>query len=356
MSRTLANGLLLGILLTMLAPVWLHAQGDWRLKQRLQIGAERDNNIFETPRNEVATLAGRMLYSNQLQKKWRRSTFSMQYAGGLQLYPQYAEENKTIHDLSGALRWQISSRVSVHGQLRGNTKIYFDAPIDFAHTYSGFTVNTLLPGKVLLSLLASSSRLDYADFDAFDYANRQFGAKVARVLPAGFTIEGAFSFSTFTFTRQAYRLDNSDPNPILTPLPFQQQDDQWSAHLRLRFGKKYIAHLTGEYVQNEANSFGYSYEQVRLSAILGVKLGRPWLLRLAAMAQFKNYREDIAPVIQRTLDPESDENNFLVADVSYDYTDRLAYLLRLAFYKNEAALRGNFYRKMQLFIGAEYRF
>ena len=123
-----------------------------------------------------------------------------------------------------------------------------------------------------------------------------------------------------------------------------------------RIGRKYLVHLTGEYLQNDANSFGYSYDQFRLSAILGLKLGRPWLLRLAAMRQFKNYREDIAPIIQRTLDPESDESNFLVADLSYNYTPKLTYLIRLAYYKNEAAQRGRFYRKTQLFIGGEFRF
>ena len=93
------------------------------MSHRVQAGAEHDNNIFETPRSEISTLPGRVLYSNQLQKKWQRTAFSMQYAGGLQLYPSYLEENKTIHDLSGTLRWQLNGWLSLRGQLRGNAKI-----------------------------------------------------------------------------------------------------------------------------------------------------------------------------------------------------------------------------------------
>ena len=356
MIRVSARFLFACSLLMLNAHLPVQAQSKLQVKHRLQAGAERDNNIFETPESEVATLAGRFLYSNQLQKRWRHSALTIQYAGGLQIYPEFSEENKTVQDLSGSLRWQLSKHLSVVGQLRGNAKAYFDAPLDFAHSFSSLTLNALLTEKTVLSLLVSSSRLDYAEFDAFDYANRQLGARLTRALPGAMTIEGALYFNRFNYLRKAYRLDRLAFNPVLEPLPFDQQDDQWHVQVRLRFGRKYILHFTGEYMHTDANSFGYSNEQARLSAIFGRKFGHDWLLRLAAMMQFKDYRENIVPVIQRTLDPESDENNFIVADLSYNYTTRLTYLIRLAAYKNESALRGSFYRKLQLFIGAEYRF
>ncbi|MFQ5633029.1 MAG: hypothetical protein ACE5I1_30035 [bacterium] len=347
---------LLWILLAFFIPRILTAQATWKTSHRLQAGAERDDNIFETPQNQIGTLAGRLLYSNQTQGRWTKTALSLNYSGALQFYPEYFEENKTIHQANGRLQWRLNNRLSISGLLRGNAKIYFDAPFDFANTFSGLSFDFRLPHQLVLTLTANSSRLDYAESDQFDYTGRGVGVKLQRTLGGSANLEGSLFFNKLDYLRIARTLREELTGPILSPLPFDQEDEQVGAQIRLRFGRKYLAHLAGEYLQNDANSFGYSYDQFRISAILGLKLGRPWLLRIAAMRQFKSYREDIAPIIQRTLDPESDESNFLVADLSYNYTSKLTYLIRLAYYKNEAAQRSRFYRKTQLFIGGEFRF
>lgn len=339
-----------------LAPQILPAQSPWKIKNRVQAGAERDNNIFETPQSRIGTLAGRLFFSNQSQRRWTKTTLSVNYSGALQFYPEYSEENKTIHDLSGNANWRLNGWLQISGFLRGNAKIYFDAPFDFANTLSNLSFGLRLPEKFTLTFSISSSRLDYAESDQFDYTSRYFGLKLQRLLTGTVVLESSIFFNNLDYLRPALGIRDQAGNQILFSQTFNQKDEQVSGQLRLSFGRKYLARFGIEYLENDANSFGYSYEQFRLSAIIGMKPGKPWLLRLAAMRQFKNYRDDIAPILQRTLDPESDESNFLVVDLSYDYTSKLAYLVRLAFYKNEAAQRGRFYRKVQFFIGGEYRF
>jgi hypothetical protein len=339
-----------------LFPQILPAQNAWKIKNRLQAGVENDNNIFETPQNSIGTLAGRVLFSNQSQRRWAKTALMFHYAGALQFYPEYSEENKTIHDLSGSANWRLNDWLLIGGFLRGNAKIYFGAPFDFAGTSSGLSFGLQLPEKFTLTFSISSSRLDFAESDQFDFTSRHFGLKLQRPLTGTVVLESTVFFARLDYLRPALGIREQAGNQVLFLQPFNEEDEQVHAQLRLGFGRKFLARLGAEYLQNDANSFGYSYEQFRLSAITGIKPGKPWLLRLAAMIQLKNYREDIAPILQRTLDPESDESNFLVADLSYDYTSKLAYVVRLAFYKNEAAQRGRFYRKMQLFIGGEYRF
>lgn len=342
------------ILVSLACGSW--AQPSWKIEHRLQAGGEADNNIFETATNTIGTIASRLFYTGRLRHQSASILLGASYAGGLQLYAGYPTEHKTIHEATASLLYRLNGWIDFSVHLRGAVKLFFDAPLDFAQTTSSAGLGLHLPAALYTRLLLTSGRADFADSDHFDTENRGLTLLLRRAFASRFVLETTLFYTRLEYVRPALELAIEQGSPVLRPLPFPQRDTQRGGLFRLGFGRRYLARFTLEYLDNDANSYGFSYRQWRISILLGLRLGRLWTARFAAMRQFKSYREDIAPILQRALDPESDENNFAVADLSYDYTARLTYLLRLSFYKNEAVQRGRFYRKTQLFIGAEYRF
>lgn len=328
-------------------------QSPLRFDHRLQLGGEHDNNIFEATESEASALAARLLLNSQLKKQWQRASLHATYSGGLQLYPQYGVENKWITDVNARGAWHVNRWLQVNGALGGYLKVFLDAPFDFAYTQSSLTARLRMPDASVLGLTAASSRLDYRDSDFFDFGARGFEVSWRKALRRNLQVEGAVEISPRDYERPALAI-SSDTCCVV--LPESQHDVLRGARLRVTFGRKSLLHLTGEYLDNDSNSHGYSYSSLRLSAIAGWRVSRPWLVRIAAMVQRKTYAEAVAPSLPTELDAERNESNFLVADVSYDASLRLTYLFRFALYRNEALLRDSFYTKALFFAGAEFRF
>lgn len=332
------------------------AQSSWQFANRLQIGGEHDDNIYESSNRAIAAVSSRLFFRSRADRAWQKTQLAFTYAGGLQAYSGYADENKLANELDAELRWHLSRWCEVIGTLQGTIKIYFDGPFDFATSQSALHVALQLPRQWLVTVSTATYRLDYAESDGFDYLSRSAGMTVRRQVMAGLVGEGGIYLAWLRYLRSAYAIT---PNDFWIVVGNEQQDGQTSALARLIIGRRFLVQLTGEFQRNTSNSFGYDYHRWRLSVIGAFRLSSRWLVRLAGLRQYKKYQETLpsaagGPPIE--LDTERNESNFVVADVSYDISGDLGWLVRAAFYDNEAAVRGLFYQKTLLFSGFEYRF
>jgi hypothetical protein len=328
-------------------------QNQWQLSNRFQIGAEHDDNIFESSARPTAAYSGRLLFSSRADRVWQRTQLLFAYSGGLQTYNAHADENKLTNEANAEARWNVNRWCQIRGSLNGTIKIYFNGPNDFGTTQSALNVVLQLPRRWGLRLTTSSSRLDYAESDGFDYLGRSFGATVRRPFADWLVAEGGVEHARLDYLRFAY---DYAQNGFWFSTGKKQRDTQTGAVARVIIGRKFFVNLSGEWHRNSSNSLGYDFERLRLSLIAAIRLAPRWLLRVAALRQQKKYLEALPPILPIELDTERNESNFIVADVSYDLSPQLGWLLRAAYYDNEAAIRGLFYQKAVFFSGMEYRF
>ena len=331
----------------------LFAQSPWKWGNRVQVGLERDSNIFESSRFRTAAAAGRFVLRSRLDRAWPKLTFSGSYAGGLQAYPEYAREHKITNQLDLGLRWRLAPRWQLSGRAAGFLKLYFEAPLDFAHTLTEAQLDAILNRRFSASLSLRSFGLDYAASDVFDFSGRNVALVVhTKVLGRAVADFGA-RLGHLKFRRPAYAVS---PDGFFVVQASRQEDQLFGASLRLSWRKGGLWQLIADWQQNASNSYGNSYSQFRISTVAGWRPARRVLLRLAALLQFKHYTDTLPPALPIELDAERNESNFLVADISLDATRHFAWLLRLAFYDNESSIRNVYYRKLLFFAGAEYRF
>ena len=328
-------------------------QSPWQFTNRLQIGAERDDNIYESKSRPTAALCGRLLFRSRTERSWQRTQISFAYSGGLQTYSSHADENKLTNELNADLRWTLNRWCQITGAVQGTVKVYFNGPYDFGTTQSALQVTLQLPQRWALTLSTATSRLDYAESDAFDFLGRTVGATVRKRLADWLVAEGGLHVAWLQYLRL---LRENAPPAYPFSMSEKQHDRQTGAVARLAIGRKFLIHLSAEFQRNTSNSFGYDYNRWRLSLIAAFRIAPRWLMRVAALRQHKKYAEPLSLAQPLELDTERSESNFLVGDVSYDISQDLGWLVRVAFYDNEGAVRGLFYQKTLLFSGFEYRF
>jgi len=343
----------LGLLLFALASRLCFSQSEWLLSNRLQAGGEHDDNIFESSARPTSAYSGRLLFSSRADRSWQRAQLFLAYSGGLQTYASHSVENKLTNEASAEARWNVSRWCQLRGALNGTLKIYLNDRYDFGTTQSALNVALLMPRNWTLKLSATTARLDYAESDDFDFLSRAFGATARRPISGWLIAEGGAHFSRLEYLRFAF---DYAPFGFWSPTDEKQRDSQTSIHARLIIGRRFLVNLSGEWQRNSSNSLGYDYERWRFSLIAALRLHSKWLLRIAALRQHKKYLEALPPILPIELDTERNESNFVVADLSYDLSSHLGWLLRASYYDNEAAIRGLFYQKTVLFSGIEYRF
>ncbi len=125
------------------------AQSLWQFTNRLQIGAEHDDNIYESSGRPTTALSGRLLFRSRADRSWQKTQLVFAYSGGLQTYPGHADENKLANELTADLRWKANRWCEISGSLQGTVKIYFNGPFDFGTSQSALNVTLQLPRRWL---------------------------------------------------------------------------------------------------------------------------------------------------------------------------------------------------------------
>ena len=329
------------------------AQDAWQFSNRLQVGGEHDDNIYESSRRPTAAYSGRLLVRSRAEREWSRVQLSLAYSGGLQTYYSFSDENKLTNEGGADLQWRVNRWCRLSGAVQGTLKIYLNGPFDYGTTQSSLQATLQLPRQWLLTMSVASLRLDYAESDAFDYLGRTYGLSVRHPLLGSLVGEAGAQGAALRYLRA---VTYQGANFQWVSGGTSQRDRQSSAFVRLMLGRRFVVHVTGEFQHNASNSLGYDYERWRLSLLTAFRVAPRWMVRVAALRQHKKYTEDLPPIFPIELDTERNESNFLVGDLSFDLSSDFVWLARVAYYDNEAAVRGLFYQKTLWFSGLEYRF
>ncbi len=325
----------------------------WHVQARLQVGAEYDSNIFESTDFPVEALAARGLLKTSAGRSLAGGKLRLGWSAGTQLYPEWVSENKLNHLLNGTWIRAVKPWWRLTLAANAQAKFFLQAPYDHAWTWTGVGSEFDAPFALRVNILAASSRLDYRASDRFDFLDHTLRLGVRRHGARRWQAELGVELSRVDFLRPAYGLDDNGQRFIRAD---RQQDDRQTIFLRIAYSGARILQVRLEHQNNDSNSEGYSWQRQRLYLVGAVPLKPRWLLRIALMGQRKRYTPTRLAVPLLDLDLERSESNYLILDLTHDLSPQLSWLLRLAWYNNEAAFRGYFYSKKQLLFGSEYRF
>lgn len=326
----------------------------WRLAHRLQGGGEYDSNIYETSAQRNASGSARFLLSTRGDRRNERWQINYAYAAALQNYPSYGDENKLSHDLDGQVAVRLWRWLQLSSRANGTLKVYLENTADYATTLGNLMASISLPHKILADLSFETGQLDYAKTGIYDFDFTFRGAELAlrRPLTASSTLETMLNRRVVRYERQARAYG---PSEQLEDKAELQRDVLTTFRTAMTYGRKLVTQVAVEAQINRSNSFGYDFTRFRASGLLGFRPARNWLLRAAGTLQRKRYRDDLARLNIRDLDTEREQSNFLVVDISRDFSAEISLIARAAVYNNESTVPGVFYRKMLYFTGLEIR-
>jgi hypothetical protein len=276
------------------------------------------------------------------------------YAAVLQNYPGYGDENKLSHDLGGQLAVRLWRWLQLSSKANATLKLYLENTADYATTLGNLMASISLPHKLLADLSLETGQLDYAETGIYDFDFTFRGAELAlrRPLTASSTLEAMLNRRVVRYERQALKYGANQQLEIKDEL---QRDVLTTFRAAMTYGRKVVTQVAIEGQINRSNSFGYDFTRFRASGLLGFRPARNWLLRAAGTLQRKRYRDDLARLNIRDLDTEREQSNFLVVDLSRDFSAEISLIARAAVYDNESIVSGVFYRKILYFAGLEVR-
>jgi hypothetical protein len=326
----------------------------WRLAHRLQGGWEYDSNIYETSAQRSASGSARFLLSTRGDRRNERWQVNYAYAAVLQNYPGYGDENKLSHDLDGQVAVRLWRWLQLSSKANATLKLYLENTADYATTLGNLMAGINLPHKIFADLSIETGQLDYAKTGVYDFDFTFRGAELTlrRAVGSNSMLETTLNRRVVRYERQALKYG---ANQQLEKKDELQRDVLTTFRTAMTYGRKLVAQAALEAQINRSNSFGYDFTRLRASGLLGFRPAKNWLLRAAGTLQRKRYRDDLARLNIRDLDTEREQSNFLVVDLSRDFSAEISWLARAAVYNNESTVPGVFYRKMLYFTGLEIR-
>ncbi len=326
------------------------AQSAWQLTSRLQTGVEYDSNIYESTARQVSTSVGRFLMQNRALLTAQHWRISLDYAGALLVYQNHRDENKLLQDANGSITWLAKNGFRLYLRGQGNLKLYLQSPTDYGTTSGTLGVIFPLTKKIFMEAGAETGQLDYARGNNFDFTFTGASLALRRQLGAKAMGEAAVVYRKLEYARASF------VNAPANLDPETQQDDFTALRLSANYSKHLLLQGRLELQRNRSNRGVFGYNRAQLHVLVGYPPLPHWLVRVSFLLQRKRYLDAAPPISLPELDPEREQSNHLVLDISRDLSQTLALLLRLSHHNNESPVRSFFYRKTLLFAGLEMRF
>ncbi len=326
----------------------------WRLKNRFQTSYEFDNNIREAATNSgqrIEDTSFRFLFESTAKHVTAKSRLNFSYKGGLQTYLTHAVENKLINEIHGNFTQKLS-RFSVGLRGSARLKLYLNHDLD---TSTGsiegfFRLPTLRSFGNEFAVQRSS--LAYQNFSNFNYSEWRLQWTVTKNLASRLSLRTSFAARLLDYARAGIQLN---PDESILTFADKQKDKSVQFQGQLNYTKKFMLNIDYLFQRNLSNSAGYTFSKHQLTLFFGLPLPKSIWLRSYAAAQIKTYTEK-SLTLPIDADPERNESNFIIVDLSKDISANLSGYLRFAYYDNESVIRDIFYRKSLLTLGFDFRF
>lgn len=329
----------------------------WRSRTRLQFGAEHDSNINEDTAKVVDARSLKLMFQSASRRNWRSTSINFDYQMGFQAYWDYPLENKLINELELSTSQQLNDQVQLGIETWGRIKAFLNQ--DEAHDVYGTGTAGIfsyikLPWQVTVRANARMAGLNYARTQRYDYSGPEWLLSLRRPISSTWTIRTDYWRRMIKFKRDV--ASQTGMIHINQQELKKQQDQQNQLGLALEYSKNLIFHVQYWYDLNYSNVDILEFERHRLILLWGAPVSKNILIRMFATFENKNYLKPGRQIQPIELDLERNENNFLIFDISKSFSDDLAAICRVAWYKNETEKINKYYNKLLVNLALELRF
>ena len=319
----------------------------------MQFGLETDDNVTESVSNSQRAQSFRLYYDTKALYRRKNSVLNLCYLGGIQLYQNISNENKFINEASGKIQFNRQKwRYGLH--TKGKYKFFLNRDTDYSLFYVSPFITFPLSRTFSFYSALKYENLNYTNFNIYDYKSPSINIRLSKSRAPGFTITPELSYSHLKWNRSAFTFVESESIWIQTDKT--QNDRLITVGLVVDWYSRGLLINCGYYFQNNSsNSFGAEYHNNIFSIIVAKQLQK-FLLRVYTSLQKKNYQEDFIPYYPLELDPEKEQTNFIVCDLSRSLYRQLSLSVRIAWYKNEYPSPNLYYKKFITNINLEMQF
>jgi len=334
---------------------WTQQKPQWRVKNRLQLGYEFDDNIREVAADSLDPTEDsslRLLFNSRATLNTPKYSIAFTYRGGLQTYAQNDIENKLINEISASAGFRMD-KVVVGLRIFGRLKNYLNDVLDYSTGSAEVYVQLPRFFNWNNEFALSASGIDYQNFTSFNYSENQLKWRFSRRIFRRVSVSMQLAGRQVRFDRSAVKISEDFTTTLLTK---RQKDHIYQLQLQFNYTKSFLINLAYSLQKNSSNSSGYGFTRHQFTLTFGLPLsGGVWLRGFAA-AQFKDYSENLRLLFPIDVDTEREDSNFFTVDLSKDLNRSVTVLLRFASYNNESVLRNVFYRKNIFTLGLDLRF
>jgi hypothetical protein len=327
----------------------------WKVKNRLQLGYEFDDNIREIPSNSpnpIEDSSLRVLFNSRAVRSAAKSNLVFGYRGGLQTYADSEFENKLINELSVSAGLRVGKTV-VGLRGFGRLKNYLNDQLDYATGWvESYVLLPLIPGWGN-ELAVTAGGINYQNFSTFDYSQNQLKWLISKRLSRRVSASIQLTGQQIRYDRMVVEVPNDTTTVFLDK---SQKDHNYGIRFQLNFSKSYMVNLSYAFQRNTSNSAGYGFNKHQVIIIWGFPLSNGLWLRGYGALQLKSYAENLALLFPIEVDSEREESNIITLDLSKDLSQEVTVLLRFASYNNESVIRNVFYRKNTFTLALDFRF
>ncbi len=325
----------------------------WQVKNRFQVGAELDDNIYESRFEPQSEPSLRLLFQSNGKRQWSNLIANFRVTGGYQAYKTETREDKFTNEcqLSSEMRFYKAVYFGFNFQWR--SKIFIFEPIDYAFLSSNFYTRVELPLQVSLFLFYQPQSLNYRASMFYDFHGAEIGVALSKNFSRHLLLEANLSRNQLNYKREIYKL--TAPNQLFY-LNEKQRDELLVFSLQASYLSFFLAKFGYFYEDNASNNFGFSYQKHNWVLNFSKKFFSHYLVQFYLTFQNKKYNDLFGPFFQMQLDTEKEDNNFFIFDISRSLTAKSSVFLRLGYYNNESPFRSEYYQKRLITSGIEIRF
>jgi len=326
----------------------------WQSKNRIQIGCELDNNIYETETNRESEPALRLLFQSHWERRSRLANLTFSGVIGYQGYATEAREDKITDEWQVRVERRLGRRLSAGIDGWARLKHFLYDSIDYHSAAATFFTRLTLPRSWTMALSIQPQIQNYWNSSIYDQHGLELSGVVNKSFSRQFNLEISVTHAQLDFNRPAFW------QPTLLDSLISRGRSQTDQMQRLAVNFRYLRGFFisgGYFLENcRSNNYGLSYTSQRWLASFSKKIQPHLLLRLYTMLQKKHYRESLAVLAPLQPDSERNESNFFIADLSYFVAPETALFFRLAWHRNESLFRSRYYQKQTFIAGLESRF
>ena len=118
----------------------------------------------------------------------------------------------------------------------------------------------------------------------------------------------------------------------------------------------FLTRLSMGYQENRSNSYGYSFSCPRVKLLVVKEIVGSWILSGYGSLQQKKYTDSLDSTLQILPDTETEENSYIIFDLSKEISRKWGITFRTGWYINESPFRNRYYKKNLFSFGLTHRF